>query len=100
MLILFTDETLAANADWRALTVEFYKYLSAGSSTDSARFPIDPNPIRLMPGGLERVVPDAFQLIGSGKVADREKARVETDVEAKPWLKPISGEKLVYKIVD
>lgn len=51
-----------------------------------------------MPGGLEKIVPDAFALLGSGKVVDR-------DVDGKgyrsePWMKPISGEKLVYHTYD
>ena len=53
-----------------------------------------------MPGGLPRIVPDAFTLIGAGKVADRAKDEVKYDLEAKPWMKPISGEKLVYRLVN
>lgn len=45
-----------------------------------------------MPGGLERLVPDAFALLGSGKLTDRNYNGDES------WLKPISGEKLVYHI--
>lgn len=49
-----------------------------------------------MPGGLERIVPDAFALLGSGKVMDREVD--EKGPKSEPWMKPISGEKLVYRI--
>lgn len=50
-----------------------------------------------MPGGLERIVPDAFTLIGSGKVADR--VLREPEFGSEPWMKPISAEKLVYRVV-
>jgi hypothetical protein len=92
------DETIPEDPSWRALTVSFFKYLSAGSHEDPTRFPITPNPVRLMPGGLARVVPDAFQLIGSGKVADR--SGRQPDHETEPWMKPISAEKLVYRIAE
>lgn len=41
---------------------------SAGSTMDSTQFLIRPNPVRLMPV-VECIVPDAFTLIGSRKVA-------------------------------
>ncbi len=84
--------TIPASPSWRALTVEFFKFLSSASPTDRSRFPIEPIPTRLMPGGLERIVPDAIALLGSGKVVDR------IHVGNEPWLKPISGEKLVYHV--
>jgi len=86
-------EELPANPTWRALTVEYYKYLSKGSSTDPSKFSIEPNQVRLMPGGLEKMVQDGFELLGWGKIIDREPV-----VRKEPWMKPISGEKLVYHI--
>jgi hypothetical protein len=47
-----------------------------------------------MPGGLGKIVEDGFALIGSGKVADREKARARGE----EWMRKISAEKLVYRI--
>jgi len=90
----FADEILPASPSWREFTVAFYKFLSAGSPDDSTKFPITANPIRLMPGGLERIVSDGFSLLGYGKVSDRD---VHPNSEEE-WLKPISGEKLVYTI--
>jgi len=90
--IVYHGETLPVYPSWTALSVEFFKFLSAGSPTNPSRFPIEPIATRLMPGGLERVVPDGFSLLGSGKVGDRKHGGNE------PWLKPISGEKLVYHI--
>jgi hypothetical protein len=91
-----TGEILPASPSWRDLTVAFFRYLSGGSPTDPTRFPIAANPIRLMPGGLDRIVPDAFALIGSGKVSDR--VLYEKEYGSRPWMRPISGEKLVYRI--
>lgn len=82
---------MPADPAWRAFTVEFFKYLSAGSPADPSRLPIESVATRLMPGGLDRVVPDAFTLLGSGV-----QPRTGGDVE--PWMKPISGEKLVYRV--
>jgi len=71
--------------------------LSAGSLEDSSKFPIPPNPIRIMPGGLERMVEDGFTLLGSGKVNER---HLNPSVDGRSeWMRPISGEKLVYNIL-
>jgi NADPH:quinone reductase-like Zn-dependent oxidoreductase len=76
--------TVPASTEARKFAVEFYKYLS-----DS---PLLPNPVRFMPGGLQRIVEDGFELLGTGtmgqRVVDREEA----------WMKPVSGEKLVYEV--
>lgn len=45
-----------------------------------------------MPGGLDRIVPDAFTLLGTG-LPETRKA-----VGGEPWMKPISGEKVVYRV--
>ncbi|TCD60171.1 hypothetical protein EIP91_010618 [Steccherinum ochraceum] len=86
---------IPANPEWRAFTVAFFKWLS--STKD--RLPIAPNPVRLMPGGLERIVQDGLTLLskpGSMSVADR-----PVDPEShgtEQWWKPVSGEKLVYRV--
>ncbi|KAF4622235.1 hypothetical protein D9613_009386 [Agrocybe pediades] len=92
--IKYNNEILPASPSWREFTVAFFKFLSAGSPIDLSVFPISANPIRLMPGGLERIVSDGFSLLGYGKVSDRPS---HSDVEEE-WMKPISGEKLVYSI--
>ncbi|KAK0383183.1 hypothetical protein NLU13_9096 [Sarocladium strictum] len=83
---------LPANPQARAFGVAFYNYLSAGASTGGPV--LQPNPVRLMPGGLERVVPDGFELLGSVQVSARsaDSGRTET------WMRPVSGEKLVYSL--
>jgi hypothetical protein len=49
--------------------------------------------VRLMPGGLERVVPDGFALLGAGSVSQRTKL-----ARSEEYMHPISAEKLVYRI--
>jgi NADPH:quinone reductase-like Zn-dependent oxidoreductase len=71
----------------RAFAVAFYKWLS--SAAGSA---LELNRIRLMPGGLEKVVEDGFQLLGTGSMADRKINRTEE------WMRPVSAEKLVYEL--
>ncbi|KAK0421637.1 chaperonin 10-like protein [Armillaria borealis] len=90
--ILYNEETLPASPEWRAFTAAFFSFLGR----DEQKLPIEPNPVRVMPGGLERIVTEGFALLGSNKVADREKNVVESG--SKPWMKPISGEKLVYHL--
>lgn len=69
-----------ASASARAFAAAFYAWLS-GSETILA------NSLRLMPGGLERIVSDGFALLGTGSMNDRRNKRVEI------WMRPISGEK-------
>ena len=47
-----------------------------------------------MPGGLDRIVLDGFALLGTGMPETRKV------VGAEPWMKPVSGEKLVYRIAN
>ncbi|KUI55524.1 hypothetical protein VP1G_02944 [Cytospora mali] len=68
----------------RSFATAFYKWLSDGGL-------LQPNPVRLMPGGLEKIVEDGFALLGTN-VTNRDQSRTEDH------MKPISGEKLVYKI--
>lgn len=68
----------------RSFATAFYKWLSDGGD-------LKPNPVRVMPGGLENVVPDGFTVLGTG-VTSRSHGRTEH------YMRPISGEKLVYKV--
>ncbi|KAF9530686.1 chaperonin 10-like protein [Crepidotus variabilis] len=91
--IEYNGETLPASPTWRAFTVAFFEFMSQATLQGHDVFPIAPNPVRLMDGGLERIVQDGFALLGSGKVADRQR------IEETNGLRPISGEKLVYSII-
>lgn len=51
-----------------------------------------PNPVRLTPGKLDKIAEERFALLGVGTMEDRQRRRTEA------WMKPISGEKLVYHI--
>lgn len=79
---------LAPNAAAKELAVEFYRYLSSQDGN------FVPNPVRLMPGGLDKIVPDGFALLGSNMVSARDEGPARTEAH----MKPISGEKLVYVI--
>lgn len=70
----------------RQFAVRFYNWL-----TKAIGSVIQPVPVRLMPGGLDKVIEQGFELIGSGKMEDRAVLRTEE------WMRPISAEKLVYK---
>ncbi|KAJ0413148.1 chaperonin 10-like protein [Aspergillus carlsbadensis] len=84
----------------RAFAVNFFEWLSSGFN--EGRVVLQPNPVRKMPGGLERIVPDAFSLL-SGLVSVRSGAAAkeggQQGGEVEEHMRPISGEKLVYSIV-
>ncbi|TCD60170.1 hypothetical protein EIP91_010617 [Steccherinum ochraceum] len=93
--ISYFGDTLPANPQWREFTVAFFKWLSSPKD----RFTISPNPVRLMPGGLERIVQDGFRLLSTPETNFIGERPVEPEAHgAEPWLKPVSGEKLVYRI--
>ncbi|KAH7240018.1 chaperonin 10-like protein [Fusarium redolens] len=87
----YNDAVIPANPDAHAFAKEFYNFLS--QPLPSCRAQLEPNPVRLMPGGLERVVQDGFTLLGTGLVSERSK--VERSEE---YMRPISAEKLVYSL--
>lgn len=83
--VQYQGMSLPASPKARGFAVAFYRWLSEGGQ-------LEPNPIREMPGGLESIVEDGLRLLGSGTMGDRD-ARSE-----KTWMKPLSGEKMVYRI--
>lgn len=88
----YLDGSIPADPASRSFTVAFFNFLSS----KPGGFPIRANPIRLMPGGLSRIVDDGFSLLGFGKVVDRE----DNDVHEADWMRKISAEKLVYRLSD
>ncbi|KAL3489557.1 chaperonin 10-like protein [Aspergillus germanicus] len=82
----------------RAFAVKFFEWLSSGVNDGTGKVVLQPNPVRKMPGGLERIVPDAFSLL-SGLVSVRSAAGNEKEGELDEHMKPISGQKLVYSVV-
>jgi len=83
--IQYSGLTVPKSFEARAFAVEFYKWLSGGGK-------LEPNPVRVMPGGLGQIVEDGFVLLGSGSMQDRDCGRKEA------WMRPVSAEKLVYPI--
>lgn len=86
---LLIGSTMPANPAARAFAAASFDYLSSNEWPK-----LQPNPIRLMPGGLERVVPDGFELLGKDQVS----ARSASHGRSEDWMRPISGEKLVYAL--
>lgn len=83
--VQYQGMVLPASQEARSFAVAFYKWLSEGGR-------LEPNPLRLMPGGLESIVDDGLRLLGSGTMRDR-----DTNSE-KDWMRPLSAEKMVYSI--
>jgi len=77
---------IPVNEDARAFAAAFYDYI--------AEHPLKPNPVRRMPGGLERVAEDGFALLGGGLMATRK--QLQRDEE---YMRPISGDKITYTLV-
>lgn len=82
--IEYHNLTVRTSPAKRSFATAFYKWLSDGGL-------LQPNPVRVMPGGLENVVQDGFAVLGTG-VTSRGHERKEQH------MRPISAEKLVYKI--
>ncbi|EWZ79469.1 hypothetical protein NW765_013043 [Fusarium oxysporum] len=87
----YNDAVIPANPDAHAFAKEFYNFLS--KPLPSGRAQLEPNPVRLMPGGLEKVVQDGFRLLGTGLVSERSKIE-----RPEQYMRPISAEKLVYRL--
>ncbi|KAF5565374.1 ToxD-like protein [Fusarium napiforme] len=60
----YNNAVMPANPDAHAFAKDFYCFLS--QPLQSGRAQLEPNPVRLMPGGLQRVVQDGFALLGTG----------------------------------
>lgn len=54
----------------------------------------EPNLVRVMPGGLGRIVEDGYALLGSGSMQDQDWRWKEA------WMTPVSAEKLVYRLTN
>jgi NADPH:quinone reductase-like Zn-dependent oxidoreductase len=87
----FAGLTVPASARARDFAVGFYEFLSNMAAKNSPLV-MQPNIVRLMPGGLRRVVADGFALLGPGVMDERDTSRPED------YMKPVSAEKLVYRM--
>ena len=83
---------IPASSRAKDFTVAFYRWLSSAKKAEDVK--LAPNPVREMRGGLESVVGDGFQLLGSGSVGDRGSS------SEGPRLKPLSAEKMVFQVQD
>jgi hypothetical protein len=87
----FLGVTIPANTKARAFGAALYKYL--GSGVESGQIKLYPNPIRVMPGGLEKIPSDGFALLsGSFKPVKQDQK------DTTGHLGPISGEKIIYVV--
>ncbi|CAK9782629.1 GroES-like protein [Cutaneotrichosporon oleaginosum] len=82
----YNGGVLPADPAARAFAVAFDAYLSL--------HPLEPNPTRLLDGGLARVTAEGFALLGGPMVTQRSQPMVDGVT-----LKHLSGEKAVYEIV-
>lgn len=94
MTNFISDSILPANPAARKFAAEFFNYLST-AATDCI-MKLDPNPVRLMPGGLEKIVPEGFRLRGGDMVTERSSTEDDT---RNVYMRRISAENLVYWIV-
>ncbi|RSL90677.1 hypothetical protein CEP52_014505 [Fusarium oligoseptatum] len=87
----YNGAVIPASQEARKFARQYFDFLSVGTSSGRSR--IEPNPVRIMPGGFERVVPDGFTLLGSGSVSQRSNVK-----GGEEHMRPISAEKLVYRV--
>lgn len=91
LLITFPGQTIPASPAARDFATKFFAFLSSGA--EEGKVILEPNPLRIMPGGLKRVVPDGFTLLGGDGVTSRTTTRSELE-----HMRPISAEKMIYVI--
>ncbi|KAF7548270.1 hypothetical protein G7Z17_g7160 [Cylindrodendrum hubeiense] len=84
-------QTIPASPAARDFAAKFFAFL--GSDAEDGKVNLEPNPLRIMPGGLERVSPDGFTLLGADGVTSRSTTSGEGE-----HMRPISAEKMVYVI--
>ncbi|KAK3694159.1 chaperonin 10-like protein [Podospora appendiculata] len=77
-----------ASEEARKFASAFYRWLESGGEVK-----VLASPVRLMPGGLGRVVQDGFTVLGAVGVGERKRAE-----RTEAWMAPVSAEKLVYEI--
>lgn len=83
----YDKSVVRSSSEKRAFASAFYKWLSDGGL-------LHPNPIQVMPGGLEKVVEDGLVLLGT-RVSSRE---ANPHGRQEEHMRPISGEKIVYLV--
>ncbi len=89
-----TDFTVPQNPEAREFAARFFQYLTDGAVANKVL--IQPNPVRSMPGGLERIPADGFSLLGAGVMASALKV---AHSRTEKYMKPLSAEKMVYSIL-
>ncbi|CVL08499.1 related to toxD gene [Fusarium proliferatum] len=87
----YNNAVVPANPNAHAFAKEFYDFLSQPHPSGGAQ--LESNSVRIMPGGLKRVMQDGFSLLGTGLVSER------SEIERpEGYMRPISAEKLVYSL--
>ncbi|ORY79745.1 chaperonin 10-like protein [Leucosporidium creatinivorum] len=76
----------------RAFTRAFFDYVAPSGATTFQH--LQPPSVRVMPGGLDRVLPDGFELLGLTLIGERKDAPKRKE----DYMRPISAEKVVYRI--
>lgn len=84
--------TLPANFEARSFPAAFFKYISQEPTSGSSV--LQSVPIRLMPGGMDRIISDGFSVLRNSSLVSKAGSHPKRDAH----LQPISMEKLVYKI--
>lgn len=87
-----TGVTIPANPETRSFAAAFFEFL--GQEPVSGLNMLQPVPTRLMPGGLDRFSSDGFAVLRHSPLV----SKVGSDQKVEAHLRPVSMEKLVYKI--
>ncbi|KAK1147829.1 hypothetical protein N8T08_000342 [Aspergillus melleus] len=84
--------TLPANPEARNFAAAFFEFI--GQEQNSGFKLLESVPVRLMPGGMDQIISDGFSVIRNSPLVSRNGANRKEDAH----LRPISMEKLVYRI--
>ncbi|KAF5674605.1 ToxD-like protein [Fusarium denticulatum] len=78
----YQGASIPANPKARKFAAEFFKFL--GSEAPQGKFKLESNPVRQMPGGLDKIAEQGLPLVSPNKV---------------PGVRAVSAEKVVYTVV-
>lgn len=73
--------SVPANPAAREFAARFYEYL--GSGAEQGKVHLEPNPLRLIPGGLDQIAHDGLPLVSPNKPTG---------------VRPVSAEKAVFTL--
>ncbi|KAF5686233.1 ToxD-like protein [Fusarium denticulatum] len=85
---IFGGVAICSTTETRSFAAAFYQFLGSGAVSNEVK--LQPNPVRLLPGGLDKISSKGFNLLSVNQKSEPGQA---TEI-----FKRVSGEKLVFSL--